>query len=235
MANTKTHWQVRKIQTTRAHTGHLTAAKVGWCRPFFLFVANPCGLYDSGGHIIFISKASYHAGPHNTQATPPPALCPTDATPWPRLPPDVTTSPCPTRMPPPQHRHHHLHAAISTPSPNCPDARAAAASTDHHPCQQHHDNNNPHVPQPAIATSTITITITTATNHHPPTSATPLPHQPDTPQQATDPVPPNSHQRRRRRPDSTRHATTATPPPSPSSSHPTNPVPLNRPGPTSSL
>ncbi|KAH9066111.1 hypothetical protein EDB83DRAFT_2519590 [Lactarius deliciosus] len=161
------------------------------------------------------------ATPAAAKATPPPALCPTAATPRASSL-DVTTSTRPTRTPSARHRHHHLHAASSTPSPNCPDARAAAASTDHH----------------YVSNATTTATRTCRNpplppqlppSPPPPTSPTPPPpHQPDPPQQATNPVPPNCHQRRRRSPD-TRHAATAL------ILAPHQPRPTQPPCPTSSL
>ncbi|KAH9163353.1 hypothetical protein EDB89DRAFT_1912730 [Lactarius sanguifluus] len=158
----------------------------------------------------------------------------------------LTTSTRPTRTPLPRHRHHH-HAAISTPSPNCPDAHAIATSTatttatNHHVCQQRNTSTirkyrnpplSPQLPPPPLLPTTTHASTSTAASTRPPqpstdpvllhaprhcNNTTPAPHRPR-------PAQPTPSCR-------TRHATATTPPPP----HPTDPVPPNRPGPTSFL
>ncbi|KAH9161743.1 hypothetical protein EDB89DRAFT_2155910 [Lactarius sanguifluus] len=191
---------------------------------------DPTGLSNpSGGRVISVSKATpRHPLTCPRLETRKPrhritAGIPTAATLWTLLPlrchhlntpdSDAATS---TPPPPPSHRH------LDT-SPNSPEARAVAASTttatDHHLCQQCHHVNNLHILQPAAVTSNTTIT--TATDHHLRQQRhrhINLSHQTAINATATAPTP---------------HATPpqSTPPPS----HHTNPVLLNRPGPTSSL
>ncbi|KAH9020155.1 hypothetical protein EDB84DRAFT_1623006 [Lactarius hengduanensis] len=207
-AKTKTHWQVRKSQTTWAQatppTGHPAAvAKLRW-RFFFSLVANPCGLQDSGG--LTPPFARTHRPPHSpapvsrhashaTAGIVPSCRHPADLVAIPTSPPQHAR----LGLPPPRHRLHRLHAAIWTPSPNYLDARAAAATiaTKYHPpCQQRHHNNDPLMPQPATP--------------HQLAPSPPLPtttHARNATAASIRPAAPRRHQRRR--PDSTRHATHA--------------------------
>ncbi|KAH9021268.1 hypothetical protein EDB84DRAFT_1620893 [Lactarius hengduanensis] len=237
--------QVRKTQTTWEHTGHPAAA--GWTVAAAVIrlkgypTTVPLGPLISHFELSTDPSLSRH-----TQATHSPAPVSGHAShvtyvtasivPTCRRPVDLalTTSPAQhalTRTPPPRYRHPPSRRHL-TPSPNCPNSTCLSL---------------PQPPPPPLPTTTHTSNITTSTTRkyrNPPLPPQLPPSPPLLPTthasnaSAASTRPPSAIYRPRPPtlsstlppPDSMHRATAATPPPL--SSHPTNPIPPNRPGPT---